>query len=465
MTQRRDIHAALERQRQQCGLGRVAQRTPARFRHVRRRQLGVVAQRDRFEQGTQGGIVLRRDLTRRSSQHPLRRVARAADRERTPIRQPHVSDRHFITGKRAGLVGTDDIGRAQGLHRRKLPHDGTACRHALHADRQRDGERHRQPLRYDGHHLADRHHENLAQRKPAHQAEAHHGNEQHHCRARQITAKLGQSKLQRRPGSLGRGRHTSNPADLGIEPGSNHHRLAPPSHDVRARIQHIPAVAQKGVGREHVRMFVYRQRFTGQRSLGQLQCRVRYQARVGAHGIAGRQQQDIARNQPDRPDHLFLPVAQHPHIERRQPAQRRHRARGPVFMQGPDQRIDQHHGQDDQRIPLLAQCKGKRRRRQQDIDEGALELGQDHAPGRAAHLFRQGIFPALRKPFHRILGAQSLRGRYFQDRQNIHCRTGMPAGLKLKWSRTCLLHGAFSRKVQAGHALNALHVAAPRLPA
>jgi hypothetical protein len=54
---------------------------------------------------------------------------------------------HLHQSQRAGLVGADARDRAQRLDRRQLADDGVALRHALHADRQGDGDDRRQALR------------------------------------------------------------------------------------------------------------------------------------------------------------------------------------------------------------------------------------------------------------------------------------------------------------------------------
>ena len=58
--------------------------------------------------------------------------------------------------------------------------------------------------------------------------------------------------------------------------------------------------------------------------------------------------------------------------------QRRHRALGTSFLVGPDQRVDQHHGEDDRRIAPVAHARGQRSRDKQDVNQRALELAQEH---------------------------------------------------------------------------------------
>jgi hypothetical protein len=55
-----------------------------------------------------------------------------------------VAGGHFIARERAGLVGTDHRDRAERLDGVELAGDGVAPGHALHAERQRDGENGRQ---------------------------------------------------------------------------------------------------------------------------------------------------------------------------------------------------------------------------------------------------------------------------------------------------------------------------------
>eukprot|EP00976_Prorocentrum_cordatum_P097282 1190930-Prorocentrum_minimum.AAC.2 len=58
-----------------------------------------------------------------------------------------VDGRHLVGGKGARLVGADDGGAAERLHRGQLAHDGVLLRHLARAQRQAGGDHRRQALR------------------------------------------------------------------------------------------------------------------------------------------------------------------------------------------------------------------------------------------------------------------------------------------------------------------------------
>src|SRR3546814_2898190 len=53
---------------------------------------------------------------------------------------------HLVARERAGLVGTDDRGRAERFDGRETTDDGVACSHPLDADSKRDRDHRRQSL-------------------------------------------------------------------------------------------------------------------------------------------------------------------------------------------------------------------------------------------------------------------------------------------------------------------------------
>jgi hypothetical protein len=119
------------------------------------------------------------------------------------------------------------------------------------------------------------------------------------------------------------------------------------------------------------------------------------QACIGCHRVAGRQQHDVARHQCARLQHLLAASTQHPHAHRSQPPQRRHRALGPPFLKTADQRVDQHHGQDDHGIAVMAQRHCQPRGHEENEDQRALELLREGAPQGLDRHFGQRVRPVL----------------------------------------------------------------------
>jgi hypothetical protein len=127
----------------------------------------------------------------------------------------------------------------------------------------------------------------------------------------------------------------------------------------------------------------HRHRFAGQRGLGRGQCDLVDQPRIGADRVAGSQKQDVAGHQVARRNGLFAAVAQHPHLQARQPAQRGHRSLSTPLLVSADQSIRQYHPQDHGRVAEVAHASGKCRGDEQDVDQRALELAQQEQEYRA----------------------------------------------------------------------------------
>jgi hypothetical protein len=102
--------------------------------------------------------------------------------------------------------------------------------------------------------------------------------------------------------------------------------------------------------------------------------RSRPEARIGGDRIARGQQHDVARHQLARGQHPFAPVAQHPHPQRRQPAQAAIEAFGAALLETADQRIDQHH-RDHTRV---APCPMAAANAAAANSQRASELAQEH---------------------------------------------------------------------------------------
>ena len=143
------VHPELGRERIERALGRIALHLPDAFLLE---QLRVVAEHRDAPHELEHRVLARRlpvllDLA-------LRRVAVAGDLIRR-LGGDGRDHHHFHERQRAGLVGADARYRAQRFDRRQAPDDGVALRHALHADRKRDGDERRQAFRDDRHRDAD----------------------------------------------------------------------------------------------------------------------------------------------------------------------------------------------------------------------------------------------------------------------------------------------------------------------
>ncbi len=340
--------------------------------------------------------------------------------------QPQSHDRHLVARQRAGLVAADHGGGAQRLHRRQPPDDGAPRRHALHAHGQRDGHRHRQAFGHHRHHLADGHHQHLGQRQVAPQAQQHHQREQTQRRSHQPAAELLDAPLQRRLRLLGAFGQAGDAADFGVRAGGHHHRAGAPRRDVGSRIDHVVAVGQAGGFGQRRQRLAHRHRFAGQRGLGHLQLGLLDQSRVGAHGVTGGQQQDVARDQLACLQQRLVAVAQGAHAHAGQAAQGGHGTLGAAFLEGADERVDDDHRQDHRGVAVVAQRHRQHRGHEQDVDQRALELLCQCAPQRPRRRCGQGVRAAFGGTLPHRRRRQSLRGMAADALNGLTGVTGVP---------------------------------------
>ena len=101
----------------------------------------------------------------------LRLISYTADRV-NPAQCVDFLHCHLVLGEGAGLVRTDDGGRAQGFNRRQVADDGAAAGHARDADRQRYGQRRGQSLRDSADRQGNCRHERIHHRLAAQHADA-----------------------------------------------------------------------------------------------------------------------------------------------------------------------------------------------------------------------------------------------------------------------------------------------------
>mmetsp|Transcript_18113 Transcript_18113/g.45606 ORF Transcript_18113/g.45606 Transcript_18113/m.45606 type:complete len:286 (-) Transcript_18113:502-1359(-) len=224
--------------------------------------VGVVAQRRAHGSMHEAGRV------RRLAQHhapgpqhhalPAERGARDVVLGQLPAaarHHRHLDDAHLVGGQRAGLVGADHGGAAQGLHTGQRAHDGVVCGHAPRAQRQARGHHRRQALG-DGRH--SQRHRDLevvdAALHPASQRrvlEAVDVDDPHqHADARdhlgQQLTKLVQLGLEGRHHLLLVRHGVANGANGGGRAGGHHHAARAPRHHQRAREQHVDLVLVHG---------------------------------------------------------------------------------------------------------------------------------------------------------------------------------------------------------------------------
>ena len=331
-------------------------------------------------------------------------------------------DRHLRAGQRAGLVGADDGGRPQRLHRRDLLHDGLLARHALHAQCQHQRQDGRQALGHRRHrqrHAQQQHRHHVGDaadvRHPQHGRDHHHGNQQHGTP--QHAADRAHLLLQRRH-LVGRDREQVGDAThLGLHAGGGDDGPAVALHHRRALEHHVETIGQVRGGCQQLGVLENSLAFARERGLLDQQ-RVRlHQTGIGRHPVALGQQQHVARHEVGAADGAGDAVAQHRGIGHCQARQRGGSALGACLLHETHQRIECHDDDDHQRIhrPAMValQPPGRQRhqhRHQQQADQRVLELRQQAAPGGNRGDGREAVRPVFGEAARGLGGGQALAG-------------------------------------------------------
>ncbi len=234
----------MSRRDHQCALGRVADRMEvAAFDVELERRVVAQGARD------QGQANRRRDLAKRTSPqlarlncglalfHNLREVQSLAGHS-------DYGHRHAILRERPGLVGADDVDRAERLDGGQLADQGVAAEHSLGPDGQGNRNDGGQPFRHHRHGHADRGQEHRADRLASHHA--HEQDQRRHDDARNSQGLADPVQLLLQGRGLGGDllNHPGDLAQLGPHGGLDHHRRAATVGGRRAEIDHVAPVAQ-----------------------------------------------------------------------------------------------------------------------------------------------------------------------------------------------------------------------------
>ncbi len=219
--------------------------------------------------------------------HPRERPARdrsAARRVRSTL------DAHLACGERAGLVAAEDIDAAEVLDGRQVLDDDVLRRHASRALSQRHRRDHRQKLRREPDGQGHGEEEGLERGAVHRQACREQNEHQNEDRARDEQPELAKPTFE-----LGlrrtRGQARDHVAELGARAGGGHARDRGPADDGGTQPGDPAAIAIRCA-----RVFLGGQRLARQRRLLQVQVARLEQPGVGGHEIAGRQADDVARD-------------------------------------------------------------------------------------------------------------------------------------------------------------------------
>ena len=386
--------------------------------------MGVVGDRDDLDHRVQvavvvqaGGLALEGDLA-------LGLIAGAADVVSAATGDDEACG-HLVLRERAGLVGADHGDGTECLDRGELAGDGVAMGHALHAERERDGEDGGQAFGDGRDREADRGEEEVCEREVV-QAEAdpEHEHRERDDDHRQDLAELPHLPRERGLQGLHLGDHAVDAAELGIGAGGDDHAGAAPGGDQRAGVGHAEAVADAGVRGDRVGVLVRWHRLAGQRRLLDAQVDGLDQAQVGRYAVARAQAHDVARHQVVGLDLGPLTVAPGMGMHREHLADAGERLLGLALLDEADDGVDDHHAEDDAGVDPVAEGGGDRRGAEQHVDEHVVEVLeealQQPVPGRLG----QAVGADLGEAARGLVRGQARRAAV-QRRQDLVGRAGV----------------------------------------
>jgi hypothetical protein len=166
---------------------------------------------------------------------------------------------------------------------------------------------------------------------------------------------------------------------------------------------------------------------TGQRRFVQRQPVALEQAKVGGHAHSAFQLDHVAR------DHLFgrhlarQPAAADPRELRDHRAQRAGAGLGPPFLKAPDERVEHEDPEDEQGVAHVADQQRQDRGHEQQIDQRAGELAQEHAQRRGAPGLGDPVRSNALEPLLRF-GLRQARRLAGESGQDLRRRHGVPRG-------------------------------------
>ena len=178
-----------------------------------------------------------------------------------------------------------------------------------------------------------------------------------------------------------------------------------PLGNCRALEHHVEPVAQRGRSGQHGAVFQHRFALAGQRSLLHPQRRSLNQPRIGAHGIALAQHQQVAAHQFRAGHAQQARITHHCRCGLGHARQRGHGVFGPRRLHKTQDAVQDDDGGDNQRVhrPAIAAVHGPGDQRnrngdQQQVNQRVLKVGQHAAPGGNPQRGAQGIAAVCRQP-------------------------------------------------------------------
>ena len=293
---------------------------------------------------------------------------------------------HLILGEGAGFIRADDLGAAQGLHRRQAADHRAALAHIGDADGQHHRHHRGQALGYGGHGQGHGHHEGLENGLQGvvalHQQvknEDEHADGQH--QVGQGLAQLGELALEGRLLLLRPGQDAGDLAHLGIHARGGDDGAATAIDHGGAHVAHVLPVAQGDIalGGDSLGGLIHRDALAGEGGLLHFQGGRLQQTAVGGDSVPGLQDHHIPGHQVGAGKHGDLAVPQHLAGGGGHGLEGLNGGLGLTLLHHAQYGVEQHHHQDDEHLrkTLVGEDAGDSGHGgggQQDQQHGVLQL-------------------------------------------------------------------------------------------
>ena len=199
----------------------------------------------------------------------------------------------------------------------------------------------------------------------------------------QDLAQLGEPLLERRRLALGALEHAGDPPQLGRHAGGDDDRVGLAGGDGRAQVDHVGPVAQRRRHVEHVLgVLGHGDRLPGQGGLLDAKVERPEEPGVGGDVVAALQDDPVAGHEVAGRDRLQPSFPEDLGQGGRESLEGRDRTFGPLLLDEADDAVQQHDGQDRQRVDHIAHQAGDQGGRDEDADDRLEELAEESPPPR-----------------------------------------------------------------------------------
>ncbi len=308
---------------------------------------------------------------------------------------------HAVLGEGAGLIGADDRGAAQRLHRRQPPDDGPPLRHPPHPDGKDHRDDGREALRNGGHRQGNGNHEDFHHRHPV--QKPHHkddgaGGEGQEAQGFPQPCQLLLKGGAALPLPAQKPRYLPH---LGVHAGGGDHGLGAAIGDAAAGIDHIPPIPQGSILLHQGGVLLLRRKgFPCKGGFLHRQGGGAQKPGVGGDHIPRFQEDDIAGDQLCPFNELLPALPEHPGMGGGQPPEGVQGLFRLVLLEYSHQGVKHHDEEDEGRFKELRGIplpqggeKGDPCRQQQDENHGILKLVKESLEGGALFSLLQAVFP------------------------------------------------------------------------